>query len=219
MTATRLVLQCTLLSATAFLAFAQQTAQLTGSLTDPSGAAVAGAQIVVTNVDTQAKRETTSDSSGNYTIPLLDPGNYRLETVKAGFRPINQSGISLHVAQVARIDLVLEVGAVTESVQITAERRALDSETSSLGLEMTNRPLINLPENGLNPVDLALLVPGVMPSRTMSDSFYISPNDYLVDGGAAGTMHSSRTESSRQRQRPITTSLSRSSPNRRCSRI
>ena len=98
------------------------TAQMTGRITDPTGAVIAGANIALKNTETGVRREITSNESGSYTIPLLDPGSYELTTTKEGFRPISRSGITLHVGQVARIDFVMELGSVTETVEIRESR-------------------------------------------------------------------------------------------------
>src|SRR6266568_4041493 len=108
------------------------TATVAGRVTDQSGAVIVGAQVTVTGVDTGLKRQVTSNDQGNYTIPLLDPGNYQITAMKDGFRPINQSGITLNVGQAARLDFAMELGSVSERVDITAEASLVDSERSSL---------------------------------------------------------------------------------------
>ena len=86
-----------LLSALGRVAVAQTpTAEVTGRVTDQTGAVVIGARLIVIGADTGVKRETTSNDQGNYTIPLLNPGNYQITVMKEGFRPINRSGIAGH---------------------------------------------------------------------------------------------------------------------------
>jgi len=97
-------------------ALSQTTAgQITGIITDPTGAVAAGASVLATNAATGVTRETTSNELGNYTVPLLEPGVYTLTVKKTGFRPIERSGLTLHVNQTARIDFVMELGALTET--------------------------------------------------------------------------------------------------------
>src|SRR5690242_3579314 len=111
----RVLLACVLLAV--FANAQSQNAELTGTITDASGALVPGAQITVTNVNTGEKRTTTSNEAGIYTIPLLQPGGYEISIRKEGFRSATRSGVELHVNQAVRADFALEVGAVAESVQ------------------------------------------------------------------------------------------------------
>src|SRR5512139_2650655 len=94
------------------------TAEITGKVTDASGASVPGAAITVLNVDTGTKRDTSSNEAGIYSAPALQPGNYRVTVQKEGFRPVSRSGITLTVDQVSRIDFRLEVGGVSETVDV-----------------------------------------------------------------------------------------------------
>ena len=95
------------------------TAQIVGRVSDPSGSAVPGAAIKVTNVDTGSVREAQSDEGGAYALPLLQPGNYRMAITKTGFRPVSRTGIVLQVDQVTRIDHELELGSVSQEVVVT----------------------------------------------------------------------------------------------------
>src|SRR4051812_17600411 len=174
----------TLFSGVASLAFAQTpTAEVTGRVTDQSGAVVIGAKLTVIGTDTGVRREATSNDQGNYTIPLLNPGNYQITVTKEGFRPINQSGVTLNVGQAARFDFVLGVGALTETVEITGEAPQLDTESGALGGVVQNRQVVNMPLNNRNTVTLAFLVPGVSPSRGFGDGYVISPASFSVNGG------------------------------------
>ncbi|NDJ14953.1 MAG: carboxypeptidase regulatory-like domain-containing protein [Acidobacteriia bacterium] len=97
--------------------FAQtSTGTITGTITDSSGALVPSARITITNTGTSAKAEVTTGDSGNYTVPQLKPGAYSVSVAAAGFKGFEQSGIQLRVQQQARVDIVLQVGGVTESV-------------------------------------------------------------------------------------------------------
>ena len=121
----------------ALLAFATtvlgQTAQVTGRISDASGAVVPGAEISVTNQANGFKRDTVTNDEGYYTIPLLQPGTYEVSVRKDGFRPIIQSGVTLQVEQVARLDFKLDPGAVTEAVNVAADAPLLEKENSTLG--------------------------------------------------------------------------------------
>src|ERR1700688_3396751 len=124
---------CVLISLATHLALAQApTAEITGVVTDTTSAVIPGAAISVLNTDTGVKRDTISNGSGDYTVPLLNPGNYQITVTKDGFRPIRRSGITLHLDQAARFDFSMELGAVADSVQVMAEAPLVDSERSSL---------------------------------------------------------------------------------------
>src|SRR5688500_6195970 len=83
------------------------TSQITGRITDPSGAVLAAAKVAVTNLETGIERRTVSNDDGYYTVPLLPPGNYRMDLEMTGFMPISRSGITLRVNQTARIDFLM----------------------------------------------------------------------------------------------------------------
>src|SRR5215471_9240345 len=101
--------------------FAQGTAaQVNGAVRDASGAVIPDAQITITNTDTQAQRKTTSNAEGGYVVPLLPPGNYAISVAKTGFQPLVCSGVRLEVDQVATINLVMQVGNVTQAVEVVA---------------------------------------------------------------------------------------------------
>jgi hypothetical protein len=109
------------------------TAELSGTVLDSTGATVANARLTATNVATNLAHETVSDGSGHYIIPLLPPGDYTLTAETAGFRKLVRSGLSLQINQQARVDLTMEVGQVSETLQVTAQAPLLESESSSLG--------------------------------------------------------------------------------------
>ncbi|MDX2181473.1 MAG: carboxypeptidase regulatory-like domain-containing protein [Bryobacteraceae bacterium] len=141
--------------------FAQTTSTLTGTTLDKSGAVVPGARVTVVNQDTQLTREAVSDDDGSFNVPLLPPGRYTARIEKQGFKPIRQENLQLEVNQVARIDFTLEVGNVSETVEIKDTPPVLDSDTSSIGQVIDNRQITELPLNGRNFVQLATLGPGV----------------------------------------------------------
>src|SRR5690348_12859394 len=100
-------------------AFAQNS-QLTGIVTDDNSALIAGAQITLTNVNTSMTHRAVTNADGYYSIPFVLPGNYQLNVVASGFKPVTRNNLSINVAQVARIDFTLEPGIITESVNITS---------------------------------------------------------------------------------------------------
>ena len=110
-----------------------QTASINGSVTDPTAAAIPDAHVTVASVDTGSRRETTSNDQGYYSVPLLQPGNYRVTVQKEGFRPISRSGITLEVEQAARINFVMEIGTVVETVDVVGAAPMLESRQGEGG--------------------------------------------------------------------------------------
>ncbi len=95
-----------------------QTATVSGIVTDSTGAIVLGAEVTITNVATGSARSVTSNEAGLYTVPLLPPGEYQISVEQQGFRSVVRSGIVLQVEQRATVNFTLEVGAVTEQIEV-----------------------------------------------------------------------------------------------------
>lgn len=175
------------------LAFGQialsQTAQVTGRISDASGAVIPSAQVTSTNQKTGLTRESVSNGEGYFTIPLLPPGEYRIAVKKEGFKPVVRPDVALNVEQVARLDFTLETGAVSDTVTITSDAPLMNTETSSVGQVVDNKTVVTLPLNGRNYSQLAVLAPGATPNpgtRT-EDGFSLNgnrlfQNSYQVDG-------------------------------------
>ena len=137
------------------------TAELTGNVLDSTGAGVPNATVIATNVGTGIAHNTVSEKGGDYVLTDLPPGDYVLTVEAAGFRKLEQTGVSLQVNQQARVDLSLQVGQAAETVSVTGHPPLLESESSSVGT-VINQQLVNeLPLNGRNFVQLATLSPGV----------------------------------------------------------
>jgi hypothetical protein len=133
-----------------------------GTVTDPSGATIADAQVTLTNVGTQEKRSQQSGNSGLYQFVNVAPGNYKLEIQKPGFKHYTHDNVVVQVQQDTHIDAVLPVGQVTESVEVTAESPLLQAETSSLGQVIEERKANELPLNGRNIFNLITVSPSVV---------------------------------------------------------
>ncbi len=181
----RCMLLLAILSAGLLLA---QTASLTGRVTDSSGGIVPDASVLLINTGTSVEFRSLTNNDGYFLIPTLPPGEYRVAIEKAGFKSIHQAGIKLDVGQVARIDYLLQVGAVSESVEVSAQMVLLDSETSSLGQVVSGRQVTELPLLGRNAYSLAALVPGVRTSVGMNDLpvDQISTVSASINGSRAG---------------------------------
>jgi len=147
------------------LAFARvasaQQASLTGRVTDKSEAVVAGAGVKVTNLDTGITRHSETNGEGFFTAPFLAPGSYRVTVEANGFKTATRDGLQLTLDQVTRADFSLEPGAVSETVQVTAEAPALQTDSATLGTAITGKLVQDLPLNGRNYIQLVQLVPGV----------------------------------------------------------
>jgi hypothetical protein len=151
----------TLLSCVVSL-FGQQTAgSLIGSVTDASGAVIPAATIKVVNTATNATRETISDASGNYTIPFLQAGEYRVSITAKGFQSANVASLTLQVQQTLRQDFQLKVGDVSESISVDASAATLQTDNAVVGTVIDSAKVVQLPLNGRNFVQLAQLIPGV----------------------------------------------------------
>ncbi len=144
-----------------WLAPAQTTStSILGTVTDPTGAVVAAANVSVLNVRTGIKREDVTSTTGDYNFPLLDVGDYEVVVSMPGFKTETRK-LTLQVNQKARVDFTLEVGTQSDRIEITAEAAALHTDDSSLGQVVEQRRVVELPLNGRNLAGLAVLQPGV----------------------------------------------------------
>jgi hypothetical protein len=137
------------------------TGTITGSVTDPSGAAVAGADVKITGQQTGLVRAAKSDASGNFRFFLIPLGVYRLEASSAGFKAFRREGVVVEADRSLAVPVQLEVGGVTEIVEVKAGTPLLEPNTSALGTVMDARKVEDLPLNGRNPLGLANLIPTV----------------------------------------------------------
>ena len=164
------------------------TAEITGRVTDPKNALIPGAKVVSRNTSKGATRETTTNESGYYTIPVLEPGDYEVSVQSPGFKPVTRSGIVLQVNQTARIDFALDIGDVKETVIVAADALLIQADNAALGAVVDNKKISDLPLNGRNPFDLIALTPGT--------TFYARPDlpgnniplsNFSTNGGPALT--------------------------------
>jgi hypothetical protein len=136
------------------------TARLQGTVTDAQGAAVPGANVTVTNTGTGYAGSVTTNELGYYSVSALQPGSYRVEVSQKGFKKTVRE-LALQVAQVGVADFRLEVGEVTQSITVEAGSPVIDSADSAIGEVVEGRQVAEMPLNGRNFTQLALLVPGV----------------------------------------------------------
>lgn len=148
------------------------TASVVGRVTDPTGALIPGVAITITNVDTNQSRQAQSNSAGDYTVPFLNPGNYRVDATFKGFRAFRLSNLTLQVDQAQRVDITMEVGSATESVTVSEAPPALNTDTGARGEVTTAQEIKELPLDGRNFNDLAYLTGGVIPKGDGGDGAY-----------------------------------------------
>lgn len=133
---------------------------IAGTITDPTGSALPGAKVTIRNVGTDQAVQVVTDTQGNYIVGGLVGGVYSVKVEKDGFKKGVSDGVDVHVNQVVTVNSVLQVGSVTEQVEVTTAAPLVDSETSSLGTLETERRIEALPLNGRNFIQLAYLGPG-----------------------------------------------------------
>lgn len=143
-----------------------------GSVSDPAGARVPDAQVSVTNLETGLVFPTRTARDGLFAVNHIPPGSYRLEVRKPGFKVLSQTGIAMHLDEQLRLKLTLELGALTETVQIPETPSALDTQNAAIGTVIGSRQILDLPLLGRNFLDLTLLVPGVTPGAGGNISNY-----------------------------------------------
>src|SRR6202790_1882425 len=137
-------------------------ATLTGTVKDPSGAVVPNAQVSITDIDTSVSRSVSSNAAGLYTAPNLLPGNYELRVTSTGFRTQVERGITLTVGAQQQLDITMQVGQITQTVEITTEAPTVELTSSELSATVNSTTVRELPLNGRSWTDLANLQPGVV---------------------------------------------------------
>src|SRR5215471_19412744 len=132
----------------------ESRATITGRVTDASAAAVIGARLRATNLQTEVAVTATSNESGAFLLPFLLPGKYRVTAEQAGFKTWSQNELELRVNDSVALDVRLEVGGQTETVEVTAGTPLLETADASLGNVIDERRLQELPQRGGNPLEL-----------------------------------------------------------------
>lgn len=131
-------------------AFAQSTASISGRVLDPSGAAVQGATVKAVNEDTRFSRSTVAGTAGDFVLELLPVGSYSISVEAAGFKTYLQRGITLQVNQRASLEVVLEVGSVSDRVTVEANVTRVDTVSGTLREVVDQERIVELPLNGRN---------------------------------------------------------------------
>ena len=140
---------------------AQGVGTIHGTVTDPSGAAIPGVAVEATLVERGLSRTAQTNVQGDFVLPLLPIGGYSVRVEGDGFKSFVRDDITLTASENVRVDAKLEIGSVTEEITVTAEGPQVDSRSSQVGTLIDDRRVVELPINGRNIVNLAVLLPGV----------------------------------------------------------
>jgi hypothetical protein len=172
----------------AYTAAAQtQTATLRGSVRDSSGAVIPNAKLILTNVAQDRPWTTESNAAGEYTFLQIPPGPYSLTVEAAGFKRYSHSQFTLEVAQIAAVDITLDVGSMTETVEVRGDAPLLETASSTLGEVVNSLTAEALPLNGRNVMQLVALTPGINTSPSFDNaavgSGQIANNAFSANGG------------------------------------
>lgn len=172
-----------------FSAAAQVASDLMGRITDPSGAAVAGASVTAVEMRTGASFQSVTGKDGYFDFSSLLSGRYRLQVAASGFKPLNREGLTLAVGQTLGVDLALAVGDASETVTVTGDLPLLQNQTSDIQFTVPQRHIEAIPLNSRNFIQLTTLSPGVeLPPGTLLPRINGGrprTNEYLYDGISA----------------------------------
>ena len=155
-------------------------ATISGRVSDAQNAVIAGAKIIATQIGTEAKFETVSAADGLYTIPFLTPGTYRLTSENSGFKRYSRENLAVGTNQRLGIDIQMEVGAVTETINVSSEAPILTTTSASTGQVISSAQIENMPVSGRTPLALAQLAFGVVPN---TDPRFTRPFDNAGPSG------------------------------------
>lgn len=136
------------------------TGEITGTVYDSSGGTIGGASITITNAATNLRRTASTNTSGIYSAPALQPGTYSVKVSVTGFKAEQRSNIDLQVDQIARLDFTLQIGNISETVEVQGQAPSLDTENGTVGTVIETKRIEDLPLNGRNYLQLASLTPG-----------------------------------------------------------
>jgi hypothetical protein len=139
-----------------------QNGQFTGTVLDPSGAAIPNATVRVVNTATNYSVTATTNQTGLYNARELPPGSYKITAEATGFRTSANTGVTLHAGNIERVDFKMEVGQASQTIEVSGEAAAVQTDDSKLANTVTSTQIQGLPLNGRNVYDLMQLAPGAM---------------------------------------------------------
>src|SRR5260370_18503101 len=165
------------------------TATLVGTVVDASGSMVTGAKVEIRNTETNAVHKIESDDKGEFTATNLAPGTYDVTVSKSGFRTLHEENLQLQVEQQARMEFHLELGSMMQTVEVQAVAPLINTENAVKGEVVVSRQMVEIPLNGRDFTDLALLTPGVLPnapggagSAMAINSARADNTNFIIDG-------------------------------------
>jgi hypothetical protein len=161
-------------------------AEIDGYVTDPSGQAIAGAQVKATEVDKGQVRDTVSETSGRYALPDLPVGNYKLEVSAKGFKTYVQTGIILQVASNVTLNVPMQIGAVTESIRVEANAAMVETKENAVAQVIDTERMVDLPLNGRNPTQLLTLTGAGTTNMTVNGGDLTGNKNIQGTAGASG---------------------------------
>src|SRR5881628_3268910 len=170
------------LSLVSIQAWAQATAQISGTVKDPSGAVLPGVEITATQTETGIVRTTVTNETGSYVLSNLALGPYRLEAALPGFRTFVQTGIVLQVDSNPVINISLEIGQVSEQVEVNADAALVETRSTGVGQVIDNVRVLELPLNGRQVTDLIILSGAAIGGGNQGTA-RTWPTDYISVGG------------------------------------
>ena len=172
-------------------AIAQTQAGISGVIHDSTGAVIPGVTVTVTNPATNFVRSSISNEAGVYNFPVLQPGKYRIKVELPGFRSITQNDVELQVQQSARIDFTLQVGEVSQTVEVEGTAALIATENATVGTVIENKRIVEMPLNGRNFLQLTSLSPNV------SYGFTTAGQEDQRQGGSRSAEHLCRRPAER----------------------
>ena len=164
------------------IAWAQSTAQINGTVTDQSGAVLPGVEVIATQTDTGLNRSVVSNETGSYVLPNLPVGPYRLEASLPGFRKFAQTGIVLQVGANPVVNISLQVGQVSETVEVQADAALVETRSTGVGQVIDNVRVLELPLNGRQVTELIILSGAAVGGGTQGTN-RTWPTDVISVGG------------------------------------
>src|ERR1700680_583745 len=180
----------------------QSQGTILGAVKDPSGGAVAGATVTITNTDTSETRTAMTGDDGDYRVPALQPGHYSVKAEAPGFKSLTVTSLNLEVGQEMVVNGAMQVGSTEQAVTVTGEATLVDTTNSSLGSVVSEQQVSALPLNGRNYLDLTFLQPGVAKvnfpvggGAGAAGNWYSSngapprSNNFTMDGGLIGNAY------------------------------
>lgn len=173
-------------------AYAQATGTINGTVSDPSGAVIAGAEVSIKSLQTGQITHVIARTEGNYTVPFLPVGTYDITAAHPGFSPETRKGVVLTADQIATVSFTLKLGEVSSAVEVNAEALEINTTNGALGETINETAVVELPLNGRNPAELVYTVPGAASANTISGIAIPGAGSGFPLGETAASVNGSR---------------------------